>query len=106
MYNVYVTEQAADDLRKAALYIAVTLGNKAAAKRLIDAAEKAMSSLDDFPERNPLVSDPFLAANGIRIIPVKNYLAFYTVHKDSKTVSVVRFLSARRDWSSVLGENK
>ena len=33
---------------------------------------------------------------------IKNYLLFYVVDENSKTVTVIRFLHGRRNWKSIL----
>jgi len=33
---------------------------------------------------------------------IKNYLLFYVVEEDHKTVTVIRFLHGRRNWKSIL----
>lgn len=105
MYKVNITKTAQTDLHNAALYIANTLNNKAAAIRLIDAADKEISSLADFPERNPLVRDVFLSVNGIRMQAIKGYLAFYVVRSETNSVTVLRIIHSRRDWISILKDN-
>ncbi|MBD5138761.1 MAG: type II toxin-antitoxin system RelE/ParE family toxin [Ruminococcus sp.] len=105
MYEINITETARADLHNAVLYIANTLNNKAAAIRLLDTAEKEISSLADFPERNPLVRDDLLAANGIRVQNVKKYLAFYAVRNETNSVTVLRIIHSRRDWISILKED-
>ena len=105
MYEINITETAQADLHNAALYIANTLNNKAAAIRLLDTAEKEISSLVDFPERNPLVRDDLLAANGIRVQTVKKYLAFYAVRNETNSVTVLSIIHSRRDWISILKED-
>lgn len=101
-YKINITETAQDDLHKAALYIAHTLNNKAAANRLLDTAAKKLSSLADFPERNSLVSDIFLSSNGIRMQIIKKYLAFYVIREETKSVTVLRIIHSRRDWITIL----
>lgn len=105
MYKINITETAQADLHNAALYIANTLNNKAAAMRLLDTAEDEISSLADFPERNPLVRDALLAANGIRVQAIKKYLAFYVVRNETNSVTVLRIIHSRRDWVSILKDD-
>lgn len=102
MYEINITDTAHSDLQNAALYIANTLNNKAAANRLLDAADKELSSLADFPERNPLVRDFFLAENGIRMQMIKKYLAFYVVRSETNSITVLRIIHSRRDWIAIL----
>ena len=102
MYKVDYSEPAENDLKSAAAYIAGTLGNKIAAANLLDAADKAVLSLSDFPERNPLVRDALLAANGFRMQRINNYLAFYVINSETQTISILRVIHSRRDWVSIL----
>ena len=102
MYKVIITEPAEKDMQSAVSYIADTLGNKIAAANLLDAADKAVLSLSDFPERNPLVRDALLAANGFRMQRINNYLAFYVINSETQTVSILRVIHSRRDWASIL----
>ena len=102
MYKVELSESAKRDLRSARVYIADTLGNKTAAANLFNKAYKVLSSLSDFPERNPLVRDALLAADGFRMQRINNYLAFYVIDSETQTVSILRVIHSRRDWVSIL----
>ena len=102
MYQVQITDQAVQDMQETAAYIRTTLHNPAAAMHLLDEAEQSLYSLSDFPYRNPLVKDAFLATNGIRIQIINNYLAVYTIREQTKTAVILRFLHCRRDWMSIL----
>ena len=102
IYKVDYSESAEKDLQSAAAYITDNLGNKIAAANLLDAADKVVLSLSDFPERNPLVRDELLAANGFRMQRINNYLAFYVIDSETKTVSILRIIHSRRDWASIM----
>ena len=102
MYSVVITETAKAELRNAAYYISSTLGDLSASLRLIDTANNKLSSLSDFPQRNPVVKDIFLSLNGIRIQKINNYLAFYVINEDKKIVSVLRILHSRQNWIEIL----
>ena len=106
MYLIKITEPAEKDLQDAAKYIAVELKNASAAVRLLDATYEAVYSLEEMPTRHALVDDESLAGRGIRFFPVHNYLVFYVVREETKTVFIERFLYGRRDWITILrGEN-
>ena len=102
MYKLVFTKTALQDIRTSVLYISDTLMNKEAANRLLDAVDEKIGALAETPYINPLVRDSILASNGVRFQLVKNYMAFYIVHEDTKTVSVIRFQHSRRDWISLL----
>lgn len=102
MYQLQITTQAEQDLQDAVNYIRDVLHNPSAAINLVDEVDRSLGSLSDFPERNPLVRDTFLATNGIRLQVIGNYIALYAVREDSKKVVILRILHSRRDWISVL----
>ncbi len=54
------------------------------------------------PLINALVNDHRLAQMGIRSIYVDNYIVFYIVVKETKTVTIIRVLYGRRNWQNVL----
>ena len=102
MYHIDITEYAEQDMRKAAEYITVDLHNKPAVERLLNDAEEAIYSLEEMPLRYPLVTDEILARQGFRFFAVRNYLVFYIVREERKTVVIERFLYGRRDWAAIL----
>lgn len=102
IYKVIVTKSALEDIRSAVRYISDTLMNKKAANNLLDELDEKIGLLSEQPYINPLVRDSFLASNGFRFQSVNNYLAFYIIHEETKTVSVIRFQHSRRDWISLL----
>lgn len=83
-------------------YITVNLDSHEAARKLLISLNKQMNSLDTMPKRFALVSNEKLAKKGIRSIPVKNYLIFYVVDEQSKTVNIVSVMYSKRDWLNLL----
>jgi toxin ParE1/3/4 len=102
MFQINITEPAERDMSDCARYITVELRNKVAATRLLDEAEDSIYSLEDMPFRCALVKDETLAQQGIRCLPIHNYLLFYIVREETKTVTIERFLYRRRDWTNIL----
>ena len=102
MYSIAITEPAESDLLEAATYIAEQLLNPSAVGRLIDDVENAIYSLSDMPQRHALVNDDVLARSGFRFMPVGNYLIFYIIREEKKTVVIQRVLYGRRDWVNIL----
>ena len=105
MYNIDITEPSERDIRKAVEYIDTELQNRIAAENLLDDIEKAILSLSDMTLRYPLVADKVLESQGFRFFPVNNYLLFYIVRKDRKTVVIERVMYKRRDWLTILKES-
>ena len=73
-YSIDITVATKRDLADAFDYIDGMLMNPSAADRLIDNAWKQFRSLDIFPQRFPIVTDPMLAGWKIRFFSVQNYL--------------------------------
>ena len=103
-YTLHITRAAEQDIGDAADYIEVVLKNPDAADRLLDAVTEIVSALAISPEIYPVVDDPVLRSWGIRFITVKNYLAFYTIDDENRTIYIVRFLYNKRDWHTILGQ--
>ncbi len=104
-YQINISAVAERDLIRSADYIEFTLKNPNAANHLLHTATKQIQSLSQFPERFQLVNDPILSAWGIRFITVNNYMAFYTVDKSTRTVTVVRFLYKQSNWRLILHQS-
>lgn len=101
-YDIHITQKAEADLTSAADYIEFTLLNRQAADDLLDKSEEEISKLSNMPQTHRIVDDPVLNAWGIRFVLVKNYMAFFTIDEQSKTVYIVRFLHGKRNWIEIL----
>ena len=101
-YNLAIAEAAEADLDEIADYISYELKEPTTALKQLARIQEAMGTLEELPERHSLVKDKYLAAKGIRKLPIDNYLLFYTVNKSANTVNIVRILHGRRDWESIL----
>ena len=101
-YHLHITKKAEGDLNAAADYIEFTLLNPQAADDLLDKADQELSSLTETPQIHRLVDDPFLYALGIRFILVNNYIAFFLINEEEKTVYIIRFLYGKRNWIQIL----
>ena len=101
-YKLKLAEPAEADLIDIGMYITHILHSPVAALNLIDEIDKHIVSLEQMPKRYALVSDERLAMQGVRAIPVKNYLIFYIVDDFMKSVTIIRVLYGKRDWVSLL----
>ena len=102
--KVVYTFRARQDLRDIYDYIAFTLLAPDAARNTTERILEAARSLQSMPERNPLYKEEPWHSQGVRFIPVKNYIVFYTVNTDTDTVSVARIMYGARDLSRQLEE--
>jgi len=101
-YSLVIAEAAEADLNRIADYIFYELKEPATALKQMERIKEAMLALEEMPERQTLVQDQYLAAQGIRKLPVDNYLIFYSVNKSTNTINIVRVLYGKRDWESIL----
>jgi toxin ParE1/3/4 len=101
-YDLVIAEAAEADLDEIADYISYELKEPTTALKQLERIKEAMATLEELPERYSPVQDKYLAAKGIRKLPVDNYLIFYTVNRSTNTVNIARVLHGRRDWESLL----
>lgn len=101
-YDLHITLTAEKDMNHAADYIEFVLKNPQAADHLLEEAEQKINALAQFPKQHPLVEDTVLVSWGIRFTQAGNYLTFYIVSDGEKKVTVVRFLSEKSGWNSIL----
>lgn len=102
--KVVYTFRARQDLHDIYDYIAFALLAPDAARNTTERILEAARSLQSMPERNPLYKEEPWHSQGVRFIPVKNYIVFYTVNTDTDTVSVARIMYGARDLSRQLEE--
>lgn len=101
-YRLIITEPAEIDIAEIILYISKELHSHKAALDLLNEIDQHILGLEQMPNRYALVSDERLARLGIRFIPVKNYLIFYSVDEQAITVTITRILYRKRDWAHLL----
>ncbi len=82
-YQIRITELAEEDLENAGDYIACELKNPSAAENTVNGICTKINSLINFPERNELDEDEFLAGLGVRKDYYRNYKIYYVKRKYS-----------------------
>jgi len=101
-YNVVITEAAQRDLLDIFDYIAFELRESDSARRLLSKIRTKVKSLEEFPERNKVISEPKYEAQKIRWCPVENYVIFYQVSELQNHVYIIRVLYKKRNWEHLL----
>ena len=101
-YRVTLTPQATEQMRQTALYIAQTLREPQTAKRWADLLYKEIAGLNFMPSRYPLTDEEPWHTNGIHKMPVKNFLVYYLIDEENKSVSVTAVIYERRDQLTAL----
>ncbi|MCL2446422.1 MAG: type II toxin-antitoxin system RelE/ParE family toxin [Oscillospiraceae bacterium] len=100
-YKVIFTQPAEEDLSGIVEYITCQFGSPTVAHNMILTIRKQIRSLAYMPS-GPKVRNKRLAAQGYRWLRVKNYMVFYTIYEQRKTVYIERILHSRRNWQAIL----
>ena len=96
-YSIVLTETAQADLSAIFRYIAVDLQSVQNANSQLSRIEKAITSLDQMPERYRVYDRKNWRERNMRVMPVDNYLVFYIPTHDDLTVTVMRIMYGGRD---------
>ena len=104
MYRLKFSKLYDTDVDSSYNYIIHNLQAPMAAENLIKETILKLEKIKQNPKIRPLVNDKYLAVLGYRSMKVKNYLIFYIIGNDNKTVKIVRFLYGKRNWMSLLKE--
>ena len=96
MYKVVYLPTARQQLTDAVLYIARELSNPAAAESLLEEVEKQVGFLKEMPYRFSVYPALLSMKREIRMVPVKEFILFYTIREEEKTVEIWRFLHQRQ----------
>ena len=105
-YKIIYSEESERDLINAYNYIAMDLRVPETVKNQIDRIMKAINDLDELPFRSKLYRDEPWRSKGLRVLPVDNYLVFYTVIEEENTVAVIRIMYAGRNIDLQLSNSK
>lgn len=101
-YKILVSETYHKDLKDIIHYIYHNLDAPLTTSALLDEIEPAVSALSVMPFRYGLIDDAYLHRKKFRKCLVKNYIIFYKVNKENKTVMIHRILHARQKWIDIL----
>ena len=102
MYKTEFLPIARQDMIDIVRYIAVKLKNPIAAERLAVELTQTADQIAEFPYANPVYMPVRPLKHEYRKLSVKNYLMFYWVDEEKKTVTVVRIIYAMRDYNRFL----
>jgi plasmid stabilization system protein ParE len=104
MYKLRFSKLYKEDVDLSYNYIRNKLEAPMAADNLIIEILEKLSKIKENPNIRPLVQDKYLASLGYRSINVKNYILFYIISSDNKSIKIVRFLYNKRNWINILKE--
>ena len=103
-YVVKLTPQAVVQIQETIAYISKALLALDTADAWAERLEKEISALDTMPGRYPLVDREPWKSEGIHKMVVKNFLVYYLIDDEAKTVWITAVVYARRDQLNALKE--
>ncbi|NLL22005.1 MAG: type II toxin-antitoxin system RelE/ParE family toxin [Firmicutes bacterium] len=104
--KIIYTEKSEQDLVNIYRYIAIDLLVPETAKKQVERIMNAIKGLDELPLRYKLYQNEPWHSRGLRVLPVDNYLVFYTVIEEEKTVAIVRIMYGGRNIELQLSNTK
>ena len=103
-WKIAYTKKALQDIDGIYEYISKVLHEPAIAQKLVTLIMKEIKGLETLPMRHHLFDEEPLKSQGLRIMPVKNYLVAYIPKEDEHTVYIIRIMYGGRDISKQLND--
>ncbi len=101
-YKVKLTIQAIGQIKETVQYISKILLEPETAQKWADALQREIAKLDSMPSRYPLTEQEPWHTEGIRKMPFKNFLVYYWIDEEKKTVWITAVIYGRRDQIAAL----
>jgi len=105
-WTVVYTEDAEGDLRSIFEYISYSLLEPEIAKKQLRRIIDAVAKLNEMPMRHQLYEKEPWHSEGLRVLPIDNYLAFYLPIEREMRVAVIRIMYGKRDIEAQLHQAK
>ncbi len=101
-YSYQFTESAKNDLEQILHYIKIDLDNPTAAFSFMNKFQEAVSNIQLFPNSCPEVINKFLSESIIiRKKLISNYVLYYSVNDNLKSIIILRIVFSHRDTDSI-----
>ena len=104
IFNVVYSSEARQDLRDIYEYIAYELLEPDTAAGQTNRIMKAARSLEQMPMRHRLYEEEPWHSQGLRFLPVDNYLIFYLPDETNNIVNIICIMYGGRDVKRQLSE--
>ena len=102
-YSYQFTKSAKNDLEQILHYIKVELNNLTAATSFINKFQEYVTNIQLFPKSCPKVMNKFLSESIIiRKKLISNYVLYYSVNDNLKSIIILRIVFSHRDIDSIL----
>jgi len=101
-YKLQVTDRAESNIDGVLAYMRDTLKSPGAAKSFLRNVKKEYRTITGNPYIYALCAEEVLARKGYRRAVLRNYLLFYRIFEETKTVSVVSVIHGSRNYTELL----
>lgn len=101
-YRVVITRTAKQDLKEIAVWIAEESKSVVVARRFVEELKQVIRKLDSFPKAGAIPEDRILKNAGFRFVVHKDYLIFYLIDEEMKTVNVLSVFNSKKDYIRVI----
>ena len=105
IWTIYYSAEARQDLREIHEYISDVLMAPAAAANQVRKIMEGIRGLEEMPMRHRLYEEEPWYSQGLRFLPVGNYLVFYLPDEASTTINIIRIMYRGRDVRKQLEGN-
>ena len=102
MYKLEFLPIAKKDINNIIYYVSNNLKNNSAARNLANDFIKGANSILEFPFGIPVYKTIKKLENEYRSIKIKNFLMFYTINDNTKTITIVRVLYQKMNINNIL----
>ncbi len=102
MYKIEYLKLAKEDMEGIIYYVSQHLRNKTAALNLANDFIKCSNNISEFPYGNTEYISTQPLKNKYRGAKVKNFIIFYTINEENKTITIVRVLYQKRNIDKIL----
>jgi toxin ParE1/3/4 len=96
-YTVKLTSQAKEQIQEIVHYITHELKAPDSALHMLDVLEDSFTSLAHFPQRIALTNEEPWRTNGIRRLPLKNFLVYFWIDENKMAVQITAVIYSKRD---------
>ena len=101
-YDVKLSIRAKKDLMSIFSYIKDELKEQNIAKKYAKILKTEIESLEYFPQKYSIIDNEKIKDLNMRKHIIKNYIAFYRINEEKKTVNVDRIIYGASDWINKL----
>lgn len=102
MYNLEILQLAKNDIKKIISYIYFELDNKTAAKEMRESINCGFEKIVQFPYGCSILKTCKNTDYDYRALKIKNFLMYYIIHEETKTVVVARVLYKKANANFIL----